>query len=359
MRSFSYGRAVMLLTATLLAACSSAAAPTDAPTAAPTAALPPTEPAQEALTPAALVSDQDATQGSVVIDEVTAAEPGWIVIHTSVDGAPGPVIGYSTVQTGENLEVPVEIELASATDQLFAMLHVDRGAVGTYEFPGDDVPARAGEAIVNVPFAVTLPALEPSVTASDQSAVNGMVTIDQVVAAEAGWIVIHIDADGAPGPIIGYAPVTAGRNADVVVEIDLEQATPTLHAMLHLDAGQIGTYEFPGEDGPVRAGDAIVMAPFQLLESEAGGAPTTVAIVDGGYREREISVPVGTAVVWTSQASAPHTVTADDGSFDSGTLQSGSSFSFTFDSAGTYPYFCEFHGGRGGTGMSGVVVVTP
>jgi glucose/arabinose dehydrogenase len=113
-----------------------------------------------------------------------------------------------------------------------------------------------------------LPEMEPSVTASDQSAVNGTVSIDQVVAAQAGWIVIHIDANGAPGPVIGYAPVTAGSNSAVAVEIDLVQATPTLHAMLHVDAGQLGTYEFPGDDGPVRAGEAIVMVPFQLLESQ-------------------------------------------------------------------------------------------
>lgn len=358
MNTFPYGRAVALLTAVLLAACSPATTPTAAPTSAPTAA-PPTEAAQEQPLPAVRVSDQDATLGSVVIGEVTAAEPGWIVIHISVDGAPGPVIGYTAVQTGQNLDVAVEIELASATDQLFAMLHVDRGAVGSYEFPGDDLPARAGEVVVNVPFNVTLPPMEPTVTASDQSAVNGTVVIDQVVAAEAGWIVIHVDADGGPGPVIGFAPVAAGRNADVVVEIDLEQATPTLHAMLHLDAGQLGTYEFPGDDVPVRAGDAIVMVPFQLLEPQAAGAQVAVSVVDGAFREREISVPVGTTVVWTSSASLPHTVTADEGLFNSGTLQAGASFSFTFDAAGSFPYHCEFHGGMGGSGMSGVVVVTP
>jgi len=118
------------------------------------------------------------------------------------------------------------------------------------------------------PAPAALPEMEPSVTASDQSAVDGTVSIDQVVAAQAGWIVIHIDANGAPGPVIGYAAVTAGSNSAVPVEIDLAQATPTLHAMLHVDAGQLGTYEFPGDDGPVRAGDAIVMVPFQLLESQ-------------------------------------------------------------------------------------------
>ena len=249
----------------VLAACSPA--PAAAPTAAPTALPAAGDPAPATLS-SVEVSDQDAGQGTVIIDKISAAEQGWIVIHLDVDGAPGPVIGHSAVQPGENLAVPVAIDLASATPGLFAMLHVDRGELGQYEFPGEDVPAMAGEVMVNVPFSVMLPAMEPSVTAGDQSAVNGIVTIERVVAAQAGWIVIHIDANGAPGPVIGYAAVTAGSNSAVPVEIDLAQATPTLHAMLHVDAGQLGTYEFPGDDGPVRAGDAIVMVPFQLLESQ-------------------------------------------------------------------------------------------
>jgi plastocyanin len=356
MRVKQHTLAWALLAVLVLAACSPA--PTAAPTAAPT-----TAPATEEPTPAPLssvnVSDQDASQGSVIIDEITAAEQGWIVIHLNVDGGPGPVIGYSAVQPGANLAVPVEIDLASATPELFAMLHVDRGAMGQYEFPGEDVPAMAGEVMVNVPFSVTLPAMEPSVTASDQSAVNGTVTIDQVVAAQAGWIVIHIDSNGAPGPVIGFAPVAAGANPDVAVEIDLAQATPTLHAMLHLDAGTLGTYEFPGDDGPVRAGDAVVMVPFQLLEPQASGSEVAVSIVSGAFRDKQISVPVGTTVVWTNTASGSHTVTADDGSFSSGTLGPGGTFSFTFTAAGTFPYYCGFHGGPNGAGMSGVVTVTP
>ena len=92
---------VTLLAALALAACSPAptAAPTAAPATAPATEVPPTQAAAGPL-PAVVVSAQDAAQGSVTIDEVTAAEPGWIVIHISKDGGPGPVIGYSAVQPG-------------------------------------------------------------------------------------------------------------------------------------------------------------------------------------------------------------------------------------------------------------------
>lgn len=53
-----------------------------------------------------------------------------------------------------------------------------------------------------------------------------------------------------------------------------------------------------------------------------------------------------------------HSVTADDGCFDSGDLNdSHQSFSQTFNTAGTFLYHCRYHGGAGGVGMSGKVVV--
>jgi hypothetical protein len=51
-------------------------------------------------------------------------------------------------------------------------------------------------------------------------------------------------------------------------------------------------------------------------------------------------------------------VTADDGSFDSGEMGQGDTYSRTFQQSGSYPYYCTFHGAPGGEGMSGTVVVT-
>ena len=87
-------------------------------------------------------------------------------------------------------------------------------------------------------------------------------TIVKATVGGPAWVVIHADADGKPGPVIGHAPLVEGANTDVVVEIDEDAATPVLHAMLHVDEGVVGTYEFPGPDGPLKVGDAIVMARF-------------------------------------------------------------------------------------------------
>jgi len=81
-----------------------------------------------------------------------------------------------------------------------------------------------------------------------------------------------------------------------------------------------------------------------------------VAAVDDAFRPMELTVTVGTEIVWTNQGNNPHTVTADDRAFDSGTLESGQSFSVAFDRIGRVPYYCQIHG-EPGSGMFGVLIV--
>ncbi len=82
-----------------------------------------------------------------------------------------------------------------------------------------------------------------------------------------------------------------------------------------------------------------------------------ITISNFSFRPGSLTVKAGTTVTWRNAEDSPHTVTADDGSFASGTLGLGDSFSFTFDQPGTYDYYCEFHGASGHTGMSGTIVV--
>jgi plastocyanin len=71
----------------------------------------------------------------------------------------------------------------------------------------------------------------------------------------------------------------------------------------------------------------------------------------------ELTVPVGTTVVWVNDEQAKHTATADDELFDTGDQRLGDSYSYTFTEPGAYPYFCRYHGDVGGVGMAGVIVV--
>ena len=88
-------------------------------------------------------------------------------------------------------------------------------------------------------------------------------------------------------------------------------------------------------------------------DDDAATSEIGVEIVDFAFAPDVIEVSAGTTVTWTNMDSAPHTATAEDGSFDSGELGQGESFSFTFEEPGEYPYICTFH-----PNMTGTVIVT-
>ncbi len=81
-------------------------------------------------------------------------------------------------------------------------------------------------------------------------------------------------------------------------------------------------------------------------------------MADDLFSPKTLSVNVGDTVVWTNSGAMAHTVTADNASFVSTTLQPGQTYSHTFTSAGSFAYHCQFHGASGGVGMSGTIVVS-
>src|SRR5919204_584228 len=80
---------------------------------------------------------------------------------------------------------------------------------------------------------------------------------------------------------------------------------------------------------------------------------SSVSLGDNFFDPTSLTIAVGDTVTWTNHGQVAHTVTANGGSFDSGTLNSGRSFTHTFNQAGTFPYFCQFH-----AGMKGTITVT-
>ena len=57
----------------------------------------------------------------------------------------------------------------------------------------------------------------------------------------------------------------------------------------------------------------------------------------------ELTVPVGTTVTWTNRDDAPHNIVSTDRQFKSPVLDEGEQFSYRFERAGTYKYFCSLH----------------
>ncbi|MEP6779648.1 MAG: cupredoxin family copper-binding protein [Gemmatimonadaceae bacterium] len=93
--------------------------------------------------------------------------------------------------------------------------------------------------------------------------------------------------------------------------------------------------------------------------TEAGTQPpvtggSKVQIANFAFAPAAISVARGTTVTWTNTDAAVHTISADSGTFDSGTLAQNKTFQFVADKAGTFTYFCRIH-----AFMHGTVIVTP
>lgn len=250
----------------------------------------------------------------------------------------------------------------------------------------------------------TLTETGPSVTVSDQQVFQGMVTVAEVVSNGAGWMVIHAD-DGAgkPGAVIGQTAVSDGVNKNVVVKIDESQATAKLFAMLHIDAGELNTYEFPGADTPEKVNNSIVVKPFNVtgIDAEAmidddtslkvpapGVDPDEIdemIVNDGGdaieegdntvveqpakifnvggvnftFSQTEIRVKKGDTVTinFTSNGGF-HDSGVDEFSARTERVNSGESSSVTFvaDQTGTFEYYCSV-GSHRALGMVGQLIV--
>src|SRR5215207_759846 len=69
----------------------------------------------------------------------------------------------------------------------------------------------------------------------------------------------------------------------------------------------------------------------------------SAGIGDNFFDPPDATVEPGSTITWTNNGARPHTVTADDGSFDSGRLNPGDSYTVAFGGQGTVTYHCEIH----------------
>jgi plastocyanin len=77
--------------------------------------------------------------------------------------------------------------------------------------------------------------------------------------------------------------------------------------------------------------------------SGAATAAASASVQDFSFQPARLVVKPGTTVVWTNQGQVVHTVTAEDGSFESGEIQPGGQRSITFSRPGRYAYHCTPH----------------
>jgi plastocyanin len=68
-----------------------------------------------------------------------------------------------------------------------------------------------------------------------------------------------------------------------------------------------------------------------------------VSIEDNFFEPADAAIEPGDTVTWTNNGAVPHTVTAENGLFDSGVLEPGESYTVDFDGQGTVAYYCTLH----------------
>ena len=87
----------------------------------------------------------------------------------------------------------------------------------------------------------------------------------------------------------------------------------------------------------------VVGAMLALGAVAAQDATNVVTIDNFTFMPPELTVAVGTTVKWVNHDDIPHLVVNKDKAFRSKALDTDDSFSYTFDSAGTFDYFCALH----------------
>lgn len=110
---------------------------------------------------------------------------------------------------------------------------------------------------------------------------------------------------------------------------------------------------------PSAGSPSSVVVPSPAVSPSEADTPDAISIKGFAFAPETLSVPVGTTVTWTNDEDSLHTVTSGtpespSGLFDSGEIDTGVEFPYTFEELGSYPFFCARH-----DFMTGEITVTP
>ncbi len=113
------------------------------------------------------------------------------------------------------------------------------------------------------------------------------------------------------------------------------------------------------EDVAEEVVEEVAATPTAAPPPPAPPAPVAVDMANFAFAPSDLTIPVGTEVTWVNKDSGPrHSATAADGSFDTGLFDGGDEATITFDTPGTFVYYCLLHGSPDGSGMAATITVT-
>ncbi len=224
--------------------------------------------------PDVVVLNQPIINDQITVERVISDGPGWIAVSYQLDeDTQGNIIGFAHLEDGINGPVAITILTDLATPKLFLQLHRDTGDLGEFGFPGGDpVVLLAGRqklfTVDTTSGNYLISQDQAPVTDDDQTTVTLPYTVSDI----SMWVVIRADKAGQPGAVLGQALVGPGINRGIVIPIDLARATSLLHAVLHVDNGEAGVFEFVENDQldyELLRFRQIIDAPFALISAES------------------------------------------------------------------------------------------
>jgi hypothetical protein len=196
------------------------------------------------------VHDQEIATGVATVDQVTAAQPGWVVVYKRADLKPDMIVGYAPVKAGANSGIRVTLD-TSRLDKiptLWVRLHEDQGAKGVFEWGINgkaqaDLPVTENGQSVITTFGTKgagadLPVV-PAINIKSQDVNKNSIIVDSVTSPVDGWLVVYKDPALRPSEIVGHVPVYHGTNQNLKMAVEgwrLDK-TPTLWAALYEDKG--------------------------------------------------------------------------------------------------------------------------
>ena len=257
------------------------------------------------------VEDQMLEDNMLSISNVTMSEPGWVVIHRD-NGNGGPMVPEiisvpKMVEAGDAMDVMVELkegEEVADGETLWAMLHTDDGAMGTYEFNGTnglDAPIMVNGNIVTESFEVNVAPMG-SLAVEDQVLRNNVVNVASITLDRGGYVVIHASNEAGDGPMVPeiisepvYLEEGDYTNVEVPVKDEANVTTgDTVWVMLHTDTGTEEEYEFDGSNGfdlPITDAEGnVVVKPLEITDVIMVAITGSLTVEDQPVVDNQISV---------------------------------------------------------------------
>ncbi len=211
----------------------------------------------------------------------------------------------------------------------------DAGATATDAYDGDITSSITTTSNVNIN---TVGSYTVTYTVTDSSS-NSATATRTVNVVDTTAPVITLSGANPVDVDLGTTYNDAGATATDANDGDL---TASITVSSNVDTNTVGTYTVTYTVSDAAGNQATETRTVNVVDNNN---PTThyIDIQGFAYSPSSITINVGDTIVWTNYDSASHTVTSNDGTFDSGGISTGSTFSFTFTNAGTFNYYCSPH----------------